>query len=155
MTAGILRAARVSTLLPGLLGAALAAGGCGGGGAAAPELPPELQAAAAALDDKTRQAFLEVRAQQRAALAAVAGLVDDAEPDIAELERGMRLLNEALFAGRRGMTLLRRAGQDKGPLYADLRQGDVAIQSTFERLEQRHPNPTPELLRPEGSEAGS
>jgi len=148
------RAGREVALLLILIGAGWVAG-CGKAGAPAPDLPQELQAAAAALDDKTRQAYIEVRAQQRGALAGVADLLQETEPKIPDLERGMRLLNDALFAGRRGMLLLRRAGQEKGPLYDDLRQGDVEIQTAFERLEQHHPNPTPDLLKREGDEAGS
>lgn len=155
MTGGFPQTVRGFALLVGLAGLALAAAACGGGAPSIPDLPAELQADAAALDEKTRQAFLEVRAQQRAALAGVADLLGEADPEIPELERGMRLLNDALFAGRRGMLLLRRAGREQGPLYADLRQGDAEIVSTFERLERKHPNPTPDLLRPEGNEAGS
>ena len=148
------RAGREFARLLILLGAGLAAG-CGQAAAPGQDLPQELQAAAAALDDKTRQAFLEVRAQQRGALAGVADLLQQSEPKIPDLERGMRLLNDALFAGQRGMLLLRRAGQGKGPLYADLRQGDAEILAAFERLQQQHPNPTPDLLKREGDEAGS
>jgi len=124
---------------------------CGGGAGPEPEISEPSADTLSSMDEDLRERYLDVREQQRQALEITEAIVADPEgATVDEIEQAMNTLNLALLRGRQQAQALRNSEvEGRQELLDEMRQANRQLSAAYEKVQARHPDPSPGILKQE------